>query len=469
MTRSKRWQQFEDGDEFEFALTALRSAGHCEEVLHTLHESAGPRELDEREQQLWDAVKERGERFQRAEIAAARGYVDGPSGIGHRTANEVRSAALRHMDHHVNTGALSPEGAEIIDGVMGSGSYMERTMSQRWAMATGNPAYESAFAKILINPQRGHMLWTPAEQRAVQIVHEVRAAMSLGAGTGAELVPLTLDPTILLTNAGTANSLRKVSRVVQTSSGQWKGVSSSGATSEWLAEATEAADGSPPLDDIPIPVWKAAVDVVWSYEIEQDSAGDFLKQVRTVSQDAVDNMTALAYTTGTGTAQPKGFVTALAGTTSEINTTGTEAMVATDPFALQNALGARFSANASFQSHIGTANALRAFETSNGALYWPELRNNPPALAGKPWHENSHMKSSTAVNPAVTANNYVLAYGDWKHFVIVDQIGALFEIIPGLGANRRPTAQRHGFLTFRTGSDVTMKEAFRLLDIPTTA
>lgn len=462
MTRTKRHYE-----EDEYRLESIRSSAHAVEALEAIHEGARHRELNEEEQGVWDAVMERGERFQRAEINAARGYVDGPHQTNRATANEVKSAALRNCDHHINTGALSPEGAEAIDNVMNSGSFGERTMAQRWAAVAGAPAYESAFAKLLVNPQRGHMLWTPAEQRAVQAVHEVRAAMSLSATHGAELVPLTLDPAIMLTNPGTANVLRKVSRVVQTSSGQWQGVSSAGATSEWLAEATEAADGSPDLADVPIPVHKAAVDVLWSYEVEQDSAGDFLGQVRTVAQDAVNNMTMQAFTTGTGSGQPKGFVTALAGTASELNTTGTEALASTDPFLLQNSLGARFSANASFQSHIAVGNQLRQFETSNGALFWPEMRSNPPALAGKPWHENSHMDSS--VNAAATANNYLLVYGDWHHFIIVDQIGALFEIIPGLGANRRPTAQRHGFLTFRTGSDVSMIQAFRLLDVPTTA
>lgn len=468
MTRTKRWRE---GPEYEYehehTLNRLRSSSHCEEALRTIHESAGGRELNENEQELWDAIKERGETYQRAEVAAARGYVDAPTGIGHRTANEVRSAALRYCDHHLNNGSLSPEGAEAVDNVMNTGTFGERTMAQRWAATVGNPAYETAFAKLLVNPVRGHMDWTPSEQRAVQAVHEMRAALAITATHGAELVPLTLDPAIMLTNPGSANSIRKVSRVVQTNSGQWKGVSSAGATSEWLAEATEAADGSPLLDDVPIPVWKAAVDVLWSYEVEQDSAGDFMGQVRTVAQDAVDNMTFLAYTTGSGTAQPKGFVTALAGTASELNGTGTEALASTDPFLLQNSLGARFSANASFQSHIAIANQLRQFETSNGALFWPEMRNNPATLAGKPWHENSHMDSS--VNAAATQNNYLLVYGDWHHFIVVDQIGALFEIIPGLGANRRPTGQRHGFLTFRTGSDVSMIEAFRLLDVPTTA
>ena len=88
---------------------------------------------------------------------------------------------------------------------------------------------------------------------------------------------------------------------------------------------------------------------------------------------------------------------------------------------------------------------------------------------GKRWYENSNMDS--AVNPAETANNYVALYGDVaKAFYIVDRVGSTLELIPNLvGANQRPTGQRGALLFFRTGSEVVVPEAIRMLDIPTTA
>lgn len=74
-----------------------------------------------------------------------------------------------------------------------------------------------------------------------------------------------------------------------------------------------------------------------------------------------------------------------------------------------------------------------------------------------------------AINAAATANNYVLLYGDFTNFVIVDRIGTTLELVPHLfGANQRPTGQRGALLWFRTGSDVVVPNAFRLLDVPTT-
>ena len=94
---------------------------------------------------------------------------------------------------------------------------------------------------------------------------------------------------------------------------------------------------------------------------------------------------------------------------------------------------------------------------------------NPPRLLGKRWYENSNMDS--AINATATANNYVMVYGDIRAgFYIVDRVGATLEVIPNLvGANQRPTGQRGAILWARTGSEVVIPQALRLLDVPTTA
>jgi HK97 family phage major capsid protein len=162
-------------------------------------------------------------------------------------------------------------------------------------------------------------------------------------------------------------------------------------------------------------------------------------------------------------------VTVLACTSSEINTTGTEAYDDSDPFVLQNALPARWSGNATFQGHIATMNQYRQMETTNGALLFPELRQNPPYLLGKRFYENSNMDG--AINAAATANNYVLIYGDVRSgYYIVDRIGTTLEFIPNMvGANNLPTGQRGAIMWARTGAEVVIAGALRLLDIPTTA
>jgi len=57
--------------------------------------------------------------------------------------------------------------------------------------------------------------------------------------------------------------------------------------------------------------------------------------------DAADTLMATGYTVGTGSGQPTGVVQALLGGASKINTTGSEAIVVADPYALQAALPPR--------------------------------------------------------------------------------------------------------------------------------
>lgn len=378
----------------------------------------------------------------------------------------LRSAAMRTVDGAVRSKLLPEHAAEKVETLVSAGPERDRGLAARWAVATGAPEYRTAFAKLLGDPQRGHLLWTPQEAEAYRQVSEVRAAMSLTDANGGFMVPLTLDPAIMLTSDGSINPLRRISRVVQTVTDQWQGVTSAGATSEWKAEAAEAADGSPTVDDAPISVHFGDTFVPYSFEIGMDAV-NFLGELQRVMVDSADNLMNTAYTTGSGSGQPKGFVTALAGTASEINGGGSEAIVAADAFTLQNALPARFSARAQWGAHLATINTFRQFETTNGALKFPELANGQ--LLGKPINEISNMDGS--INAAATANNYVLVYGDFMAgFVIVDRIGTQLEIIPNLvGTNRRPTGQRGAFLWFRTGSDVVVPQALRLLDIPTTA
>jgi len=247
-------------------------------------------------------------------------------------------------------------------------------------------------------------------------------------------------------------------------------VTSAGTTAEWKAEGAEASDKSPTVDDASIPVHMGAVNVTFSYEVGMD-APNFLEELRKVILDAADQLQAAAFTTGSGSGQPQGLITGLAGASPSVVEAGkgNEALDPADPFTLQNKLPARFSPRAVFMSHIATKNAFAQMETSNGALQFPELRQSPPMLLGKEWHENSNMDG--AIDTGATESNYLLVYGDFQAgFIIADRIGATLEILPAYGATgQRPTGQRHAFLTFRTGSAVVIPNAFRLLNVATTA
>ena len=138
-----------------------------------------------------------------------------------------------------------------------------RDLAARWAIATGDPDYEGALSKLVADPTHGHLTWTAGESKAYTRVAGVQAeqkAMGLTDASGGFMVPFTLDPSVILTSAGSVNPLRQISRVVTAVTDQWAGVTSTRPdVAEWLAEATQAADATPVLAQPNIPVHKGSV------------------------------------------------------------------------------------------------------------------------------------------------------------------------------------------------------------------
>jgi len=104
--------------------------------------------------------------------------------------------------------------------------------------------------------------------------------------------------------------------------------------------------------------------------------------------DAALQLSDAAYTVGSGTGEPTGFITALvAASTPLVTPTTPETLAAADVFKVQNALAPRFQANPRFAANLSILNTLRQLETSNGSLTFPALQDDPPMLLGRPVHE----------------------------------------------------------------------------------
>ena len=380
-----------------------------------------------------------------------------------RTTTPERDAAKRAIDAVERSGELPTDAAGRAEKLLSTGSPREQSIAARWAASTGDAFYASAFGRLLADPVRGHLMWTPQEADAFRKVEETRAYMSLTDNVGGFMVPLALDPAIILSSAGSTNTMRRVATVKQTVSESWQGVTSAGVTAEWLAENAQAAEKTPTLAAVPIPVYKAAAFTPFSYEVGMDVV-NFQQELAKVLVDAADSLCATGYTTGGGTTEPTGVITAI--TATDTNGSGSEAIIAADALTLQAGLPARFSPRAAFMAHIGIINALAALETTGGNLRFPEIANG--RLLGKPLYENSDMDG--VINAAATEHNYCLLYGDFSQYFIVDRIGTTIEIIPNLfGAAYRPTGSRGAFLWLRTGGNVSTIAAFKLLDVNTTA
>jgi HK97 family phage major capsid protein len=308
-------------------------------------------------------------------------------------------------------------------------------------LTTGSPEYQEAFTSYLMNPTAQ------------------RTALSLTQANGGYLLPFVLDPTIVLTNAASANPYRRISNVKTTTSNTWNGVTSAGVNAAWLAEGTAATDNTPTVGPINITPLKAAAWLFGSFEVLADT--DFGQQLPGLLQDAKDRLEEAAFATGTGTAQPKGIVTAA---TTTVATTTTGAYVVADAYALHAALPPRFrnSPNAAFVANVAQINRTRQLDTAGGASFWTNLgQGAPEQLLGKGIYESSSMAS------ALTTTSKIMVFGDFSQYYIVDRVGTsiIYEpMITGTGASANlPTGQAGWFMFWRVGADAAVPGAFRTL------
>ena len=330
----------------------------------------------------------------------------------------------------------------------------------RHVLVTSNPAYLRAWSKMATNRQ--HQL-TRDESRALDAAESYRA-MSLTDSSGGFLVPFQLDPTVIITSAGSRNDIRQAARQVVATGDTWHGVSSAAVQWSWDAEASEVSDDSPAFAQPSIPIYKADGFVPISIEALADEQNVAQEVGRLLAQGRED-LEAVALITGSGSGMPTGIVTALAAASgSVVNSKTTDTFALADVYALHGALPARYRNNAQWLSNNLTYNLIRQFDTYGGAGLWTTLGNGtPPNLMGYPNLE------AEAIDGTITAaaENYSLIFGDFQNYVIADRLGMTVEFIPHLfhTANNRPSGQRGWYAYYRVGADSVNDAAFRMLDV----
>ncbi|WP_027930704.1 phage major capsid protein [Amycolatopsis thermoflava] len=322
----------------------------------------------------------------------------------------------------------------------------------RLVLATSSPEYLRAWSKCAAG--KSHMI-SADEQKALE------RAMSLTDSAGGYLVPFQLDPTVIVTANGSRNQIRQVARQVVATGDVWNGVSSGAVSWSWDAEATEVSDDSTTFAQPTVPIYKAAGFVPISIEALEDEA-NVTSEVANLLAFGRDVLEAAAFATGTGSGQPTGIVTALTGTGSEVAATTADTFAAADIYKLDNALPARYRANASWLANRAIYNLVRQFDTQGGAQMWERIGADvPPQLLGRPALESEDMDGTVTA----ASTNYLAVYGDFSNYVIADRVGMSVEFIPHLvGANRRPTGQRGWYAYYRVGADSVNDGAFRMLN-----
>jgi HK97 family phage major capsid protein len=363
---------------------------------------------------------------------------------GVTVASEVRARALDVVEMYAKRSdhwGLAADGAEQATKLIEKGGKAFGTNVARQMLTTGSPEYLAAFESYLNDPGG----------------YASRAALSLTPANGGYLVPFTLDPTIILTNAGSANPYRQYSTVKTTATNDWNGVTSAGVSAEWTGEGTEAADATPTVGQLKITPQKADAYLFGSFEVLGDS--DFAAQLPELLADAKDRLEETAFAIGTGTLQPWGIIPR--GTSQNRAGTAAAGPVAQDVYSLMAALPARFRgprARDCWVGNLNVLNSLRNVPAFTGATTSIVNDSGPvPTILGKPFLE------STSVLGTYTTGNKVLAFADMSQYFIVDRVGMSVVYDPiVLGSNRRPTGQGAWYAFWRVGADLSTATAARV-------
>lgn len=448
-----------------------------------IHTQAEARSLDETEQTEWDALAATLEDT-RSKIATmeARNRVaeslgrqggtedgDGTRDAGpnvHRTADplailEDRAATPRQLADAA-TRALETK-IEDPDNMAHVRQVLKRHSADRdWVrgiILRSSDVYAEAWAKLVT----GREFTLTTEERTV-----------LGVSTNANgkyLLPTHLDPTIILTNAGTSNVIRGLARVVTLTDGQaaWNGITSAGVTASWDGEVVEVSDDSPTFGQPSIPTVRAQAFVQASISAAEDIA-NLSSDLLMMFSDARDRLEGAAHATGAGTTEPKGVFTAVAAVSGSRVVSGTAATIAlADLNSVYRGVPVRFRSRATWLANPLYTLAVKALGTAVSASYSGDLRD-PVAgrILGAPLVESDDAPTTQTT----TALDNEILFGDFSQFVIVDRPGGMaVEYIPHLfnTANNLPDGRRGWYATWRNGSDVTNADAFRLLVDKTTA
>ncbi len=309
-------------------------------------------------------------------------------------------------------------------------------------LSTGSEEYQEAFNAYLDAPQQ----------------NATRAALSLTQANGGYLLPFVLDPTIILTNASSANPWRRISRTVQTTSNTWNGVNSAGVNAAMLAEATIVVDASPTVANIVITPQKATAWVYGSYEILEDT--DFGQQLPSLLADAKDRLEESQFATGTGT--PPNTQGVVPAATTVVTTATTTVIALGDVYAVQAALPPRFrnAPGAAWVANVSIINKIRQLDTAGGSSFWTNLgKGQPETLLGAPIYE------STTMVGTVSAGSLEAIFGDFGQYIICDRVGVsmIYEpLVKGTGGIL-PSGQAGWFMFWRFGAQLSTVNAFRVM------
>lgn len=159
-----------------------------------------------------------------------------------------------------------------------------------------------------------------------------------------------------------------------------------------------------------------------SLQLLQDSAFDIEGWLAGKFAERMGRGTNIHFTTGTGTGQPRGIVTAMgtSGAGIGLTTAANNAITADEIIRLQHAVDPAYRARARYAMSDGVLLIARLLKDSQNRYLFVDAREGAPAsLAGKP------VSLFTEMTATVTASTNVMLYGDFSHYKTREVLGSV--------------------------------------------
>lgn len=279
----------------------------------------------------------------------------------------------------------------------------------------GEAVARSAFAKLL---REG----VNALSREEHLL--IRNTMSTGTGSQGGYSVQTDVAKELIDYLKAYGGVRSVASSITTAAGNAMGYPTSDGTSEtgeWVAENTLASSYDPSFGTVSLNAFKASSKIITiPIELLADSSIDIVAMVNKRIRDRIGRTMNAGFTTGSGTGQPNGFVTAASvGKTAATGNTTTLGF--DDLVDLQESIDAAYQAmgNCVFMMHQQTRKAVRKIKDTTGRPIWADayeigMKTGTPAqLLGSDVVINNDMAQPGA-------NAKTIGYGCFDRYMIRD-------------------------------------------------
>lgn len=223
--------------------------------------------------------------------------------------------------------------------------------------------------------------------------------------------------------------VRQVARAFPTPSGQdipWPSVDDTANKGSLLEENQAATELDVAFSSITLKAFKFTSGVVLvSMELLQDSFFDINSMLRDLLGDRIGRITNDYFTTGTGSSQPQGVVTA-AGLGVAAASGQTSTIIYEDLVNMSHAIDPLYRPTASFMFNDDTLRSIKKIKDSNGRPLWQMYSESgfgtnvaQDRILGYPYQINQSM-ADIGISGSPTAGNKSVLFGDFTRFIVRD-------------------------------------------------